>query len=463
MGRQRQGTVGPAARSARNRRYIEPTLIRPLRRRRLGPRHGKVPGSPDPAVRFSRPSTLLCAFLTLLNDRLGESILFPLLPFLLAGFTTDGRVLGLLAGSYAMAQFAFTPLIGALSDRYGRKPVITVCVAGSVLGLGLFALTFSLPWGRLWPGAAASGLPLALLFAARLIDGVSGGTAATAGAVLADISPPEGRAKAFGLFGVSFGLAFILGPGLGGAGRDQPHPAAAVGGGVRPAQPGGGDHPAAGNPPAQRPPAPAPAQGSAALRPSCRCSPIPGCAGSALAFFLFFPGFNGFTALLVLYFKQAFGWGPTSSAMAFSGGGGGGHAGAGSPDRSAGGAAGGMAADPGRPGLRHRRLPAGAPGGHGSNAVPLVFIAVAILALGTGLVTPCLRGLVSRRLEGGGQGAALGSLQALQSLASFMGPPLGGLAFETSAAGVPSCWGSCCWRRGCCCWPGGPRQAAPAP
>jgi MFS transporter, DHA1 family, tetracycline resistance protein len=167
-------------------------------------------------VRLSRPSTLFCAFLTLLNDRLGESIVFPLLPFLLAGFTTDGRTLGLLAGSYALAQFAFTPRIGALSDRYGRKPVITACVAGSVLGLGMFALTVILPWGRLWPEATAAGLPLALLFAARLIDGVSGGTAATAAAVLADISTPERRARAFGLIGVAFGLGFILGPALGG-------------------------------------------------------------------------------------------------------------------------------------------------------------------------------------------------------------------------------------------------------
>ncbi|MFN5696156.1 MAG: MFS transporter, partial [Cyanobacteriota bacterium] len=102
-------------------------------------------------MRWSRPSTLLCAFLTLLNDRLGESLIFPLLPFLLAGFTSDGRVLGLLTGSYAVAQFAGTPLIGALSDRFGRKPVITTCVAGSVLGLGLFALTLSFPWSQYWP------------------------------------------------------------------------------------------------------------------------------------------------------------------------------------------------------------------------------------------------------------------------------------------------------------------------
>ena len=91
-----------------------------------------------------RIPTLLSAFLTLLNDRLSESIVFPLLPFLLASFNADGRTLGLLAGSYALAQFAATPLIGALSDRFGRRPVIATCVSGSVLGLGLFALTVSL-------------------------------------------------------------------------------------------------------------------------------------------------------------------------------------------------------------------------------------------------------------------------------------------------------------------------------
>ena len=100
------------------------------------------------AASLQRPRipTLLSAFLTLLNDRLSESIVFPLLPFLLAQFAPDGRTLGLLAGSYALAQFLVTPLIGALSDRYGRRPVISICVAGSGVGLGLFAVTVSLPW-----------------------------------------------------------------------------------------------------------------------------------------------------------------------------------------------------------------------------------------------------------------------------------------------------------------------------
>jgi MFS transporter, DHA1 family, tetracycline resistance protein len=380
---------------------------------------------------LSRPSTFFCAFLTLLNDRLGESIVFPLLPFLLAGFTNDGRVLGLLAGSYAIAQFAFTPLIGALSDRFGRKPVISVCVAGSVLGLSLFALTISLPWATLWPAAEATGLPLALLFGARLIDGVSGGTAATASAVLADISPPEKRAKAFGLIGVAFGLGFILGPALGGLlGRlnvtlpllvavaiavlnlalvltvlPETHPVEA-----RRAMPRKRD-----------------------LNPFTALQRVftnPQVRRLCVAFFLFFLAFNGFTAVLVLYFKQAFNWGPGLAAAAFL--------------------VVGVVATVVQGGLigplvkrfgEWRLTLAGLgfviagclliPLATRANAQPVVFTAVAILAMGTGLVTPCLRSLVSRRLDSEGQGAALGSLQGLQSLGSFLGPPLAGLAYET--------------------------------
>lgn len=388
-------------------------------------------------LRFSRPSALLSALLTLLNDRLSESLFFPLLPFLLAAYSTDGRVLGLLIASYSMAQFAATPLIGALSDRFGRKPVMTICVAGSVLGLGLFTLTFILPWARFWPGGAAAGVPLALLFAARLIDGVSGGTAATAGAVLADVTPPEGRAKAFGLFGVSFGLAFILGPGLGGAmaqiSLTLPLLAAVAFALVNllvvllllPET-----HPVSARLPMPR---------RRDLQPFSTVIQVlsdPRVRRLGLAFFTFFLAFNGSTALLVLYFKQAFAWGPTSSAMAFL-------------------VVGvvallvqGVLIGPlvgrwGESRLILVGLGAVISGclmlclATAATANPLVYMAVATLALGTGLVTPCLRGLVSRRLEGGGQGAALGSLQALQSLASFIGPALGGLAFEGLGARSP--------------------------
>ena len=381
-------------------------------------------------MRWSRPSTSLCAFVTLLNDRLGESIVFPLLPFLLAGFSSNGRILGLLAGSYALAQFAFTPLIGALSDRFGRRPVIAGCVAGSVLGLGLFAITLSVNWAAL-PWAAGGALPLALLFAGRLIDGVSGGTAATAGAVLADISTPENRAKAFGLIGVAFGLGFILGPAFGGAlaGFNVTLPVWVATGfavfnlvlvlTVLPET----------HPPAARRALPRKRD----LNPLSALQRVftnPQVRRLCLAFFLFFMAFNGFTAVLVLYFKQAFNWGPGLATTAFL--------------------VVGVVATVVQGGLigplvarfgEWRLTLAGLgfvitgclliPLATSGNATGVVFSAVAILALGTGLVTPCLRALVSRRLgEQGGQGAALGSLQGLQSLGSFIGPPLAGLSYD---------------------------------
>lgn len=388
-------------------------------------------------MRLSRPSTYFCAFLTLLNDRLGETLIFPLLPFLLASFTSDGRVLGLLTGSYAVAQFIVTPLIGALSDRYGRKPVIAACVAGSVLGLGLFSLTLILPWQELAPAASAAGLPLVLLFIARLIDGLSGGTAATAGAVLADISPPEKRAKAFGLIGVAFGLGFILGPAAGGLlGRVNVTLPLLVAVGIASLNlvlvltllPETHPVEARIDLPRKRELQPINQLARVFANPSVRRL----CA----AFLLFFLAFNGFTAILVLYFKQRFDWGPGLAGAAFM--------------------VVGVIATVVQGGLigplvqrfgEWRLSLAGLglviagclliPTATQETAQAVVFPAVSLLALGTGLVTPCLRALVSRRLDGSGQGSALGSLQGLQSLGSFVGPPLAGLAYETLGTTSP--------------------------
>ena len=379
---------------------------------------------PAAALQQPRVPTLLSAFLTLLNDRLSESIVFPLLPFLLASFNADGRTLGLLAGSYALAQFAATPLIGALSDRFGRRPVIATCVAGSVLGLGLFALTVSMDWPK---GAT---LPLVLLFGARLIDGVSGGTAATAGAVLADITPEEQRARAFGLIGVAFGLGFIIGPFVGGqlARINVTVPIWVATGfalfnllvvlGLLPET-----HPRSARQAMPR---------KRDLNPFAQIAKVignPAVGRLCLSFFLFFLAFNGFTAILVLYFKQRFNWGPELATTAFL--------------------IVGIVATVVQGGLIGplvKRLgewkltliglglvilgclliPSTSP----QQAQLGVFSSVAILATGTGLVTPSLRSLVSRRLDSEGQGTALGSLQALQSLGSFLGPPLAGLSYD---------------------------------
>jgi MFS family permease len=375
-------------------------------------------------VRRPHVPTLFRAFLTLLNDRLSESIVFPLLPFLLASFNADGRTLGLLAGSYALAQFAATPFIGALSDRFGRRPVIAICVSGSVLGLGLFAITLS----QAWPAGAV--LPLYLLFGARLIDGVSGGTAATAGAVLADITPPEKRARAFGLIGVAFGLGFIIGPFLGGQlARIAVTVPIWVATGfallnlvvVLTLLPE--THPVS-----ERRDLPRKRE----LNPFAQVARVignPAVGRLGLGFFLFFLAFNGFTAILVLYFKQRFNWGPELATTAFL--------------------IVGVVATVVQGGLIGPLVNrfgewkltliglglviAGClliPTTNPEQARTGVFTAVAILASGTGLVTPSLRSMVSRRLSDEGQGAALGSLQALQSLGSFLGPPLAGLGYD---------------------------------
>ncbi|AAQ00905.1 MULTISPECIES: MFS transporter [Prochlorococcus] len=373
--------------------------------------------------------TLLCAFITLLNDRLGETIVFPLLPFLLERFTSSGSTIGLLAGTYAISQFTVAPLIGALSDRFGRKPIIIICVFGSVIGLSLFAITVSLNWENILPVSAAS-LPLIFLFIARIIDGISGGTATTATAILADISTPENRAKTFGLIGVAFGLGFLLGPGLGTTlakySVTLPVWAATAFAMLNltlvtwllPET-----HPvnARNQLPRKR-----------ELNPITQLSLIftnPSLRRLCLGFFLFFMAFNGFTAILVLYLKQAFNWSPELASLTF--------------------VVVGLVAMVVQGGLigplvnrfgewRLTMIGIGfviigcllLPIANQGNAIPIVFTAVAILALGTGLVTPCLRALVSKRLNATNQGAILGSLQGLQSLGTFIGAAIAGISYD---------------------------------
>ncbi len=379
--------------------------------------------------RFQFP-TLLSAFLTLLNDRLSESIFLPLLPLLLKDFISSGTTLGLLSGTYALSQFTVAPLIGALSDRFGRKPVITLCVMGSVLGMGLFATTLSLPWQQIWPGAAAAGLPVAILFVARIIDGASGGTAATATAVLADITTPENRARAFGLIGVAFGLGFAIAPGLGGLLGDinKSLPAWAATGFalinlivVLELLPETHSLKARKQLPRKRELNPITLLRRVFSRPDVR--------RLSIAFFGFFMTFNGFTNVLSLYLINNFNWtgGMLGAAFALVG-------------------VIAMVVQGGLIGPLVKRfgelrltlfglallmvgcllIPLATP----ITSIPVVFTAVSLLAVGTGLVTPCLRTLVSRRLDHDGQGAALGGLQGLQSLGTFLGASAAGFSYD---------------------------------
>jgi len=138
-------------------------------------------------------------------DMLGVGLAYPVLPRLVQQFLGGdvahaSYAYGLLVSVFSLAQFVFAPLFGALSDRYGRRPLILASLAGSVLSYLLMA------WA---PG-------LVLLAVARLLAGVMGGSFTTAGAYLADITPPEKRAESFGLIGATFGLGLITGPAIGG-------------------------------------------------------------------------------------------------------------------------------------------------------------------------------------------------------------------------------------------------------
>ncbi len=143
--------------------------------------------------------------ITVLLDVIGFGIIMPVLPILLAELTGGGLSEasewgGYLLVSYAVLQFVFSPILGGLSDSYGRRPVL-------LLSLGFYAVNY------LIMGFATS---LFLLFVGRVLTGMSSATYATANALIADVSPPEERAQNFGLLGMAFGIGFIIGPTLGG-------------------------------------------------------------------------------------------------------------------------------------------------------------------------------------------------------------------------------------------------------
>ena len=147
---------------------------------------------------MSRP--LLVIFLTVFVNLVGFGIIIPLLPFYAETFGATPVVIGLLFASFSLAQLVAAPVLGALSDRFGRRPVLIFSLIGTVVSFAMLAVAQS----------------LAMLFAARVIDGLSGGNITIARAYIADVTEPADRAKAFGFLGAAFGLGFVVGPGLAG-------------------------------------------------------------------------------------------------------------------------------------------------------------------------------------------------------------------------------------------------------
>ena len=145
-------------------------------------------------------SPILVVFLTMLLDKTGETLIFPLLPFILAAYNPDGLTLGLLASVSTFVAVFGGPLAGACSDAIGRRPVILICIAINLLSLLIFG----------WAGS------LAVIFMSRALGGIGSSTIGTLQAYITDISTPENRAKNLGVSGAAFGLGAIGGPALGG-------------------------------------------------------------------------------------------------------------------------------------------------------------------------------------------------------------------------------------------------------
>jgi len=166
-----------------------------------------------------RQASLLFIFATIALDSIGLGIIIPVLPDVIRRFVSEpdrvSRTYGYFVAAYAVLQFLSSPLLGSLSDRFGRRPVLLVSLLGAGIDYVFMAFAPSLP----------------LLFVGRVVSGVSGASFTVASAYIADISNDENRSKNFGVMGAGFGLGFILGPAIGGplAGFGAAYPFLAAG------------------------------------------------------------------------------------------------------------------------------------------------------------------------------------------------------------------------------------------
>ena len=158
----------------------------------------------DPVVAPRKPA-LGFIFVTLVMLVLGFGIIIPVLPGLVTQFeggnlAQGSDYYGLLVGVFAVMQFVASPILGSISDRFGRRKVILVALAGTAVDYVIMGLAPNIGW----------------MFVGRIISGVTAGALATCYAYVADVTPPEKRAQGYGLMGAAFGVGFVIGPAIGG-------------------------------------------------------------------------------------------------------------------------------------------------------------------------------------------------------------------------------------------------------
>lgn len=361
-------------------------------------------------------SPLLPIFLIVLVDVLGFTIVIPLLALYAEKFGASPLVATTIVSCYAACSLISTPIIGNLSDRYGRKPLLLVSQAGTCAGFLTIGFASSL-----W-----------MVFAGRILDGITAGNLATAQAYISDHTKPEDRAKAFGVIGIAFGIGFLFGPYLGGVLGDY---------GVRQI----GDVPFIVSACLsalsmictatllQREPPPHARESQQELPGGRRPSPFdpatyldyfrrPGLARLYVQFFLFTYSFSAFTSGFALFAEQRFGWTARQTGYLFAYAGGLGIV-------LQGGLIGRLVKRFGEVKLGLAGFVAACAGyvllGFAETIVMLVVVAT-ISGFGNGVLRPVLTSEITQAVGRHEQGIAIGISGSLSSLAMTMAPPSGG-------------------------------------
>jgi len=365
-----------------------------------------------------RRSPLLFIFITVFVDLLGYGMVIPLLPFYVTRQSGGAAVAGALGSLYALMQLLSGPVLGALSDAYGRRPVLLVCLLGTACAYLLLGLANS----------------LTVIFVAVMVDGITGGNLTTAQAYIADVTAPEARTRGLGLVGAAFGLGLMTGPALGGLlslyGLWAPaFVACAI---------------ALSNvlfglfvlseslPPERRTAAPTwPRLNSVAqLIGLFRLAPI---RVLMVTLFTLNLAFAGLQTNFPLYSHARFGWDAVRNGIFFA------YVGVCAVLIQ------GVLLGRLQPRFGEARLVVS---GLALMAIGLAGLAVApwdwtlypivgLVALGTGLSIPSLTSLISRRVAASEQGRVMGGTQALLSLTMILGPTMAGLSFERVGTSAP--------------------------
>jgi multidrug resistance protein len=343
---------------------------------------------------------------TVAIDLVGFGIVLPILPLYAERFGASPATIGLLVASFSAAQFVCAPILGRLSDRIGRKPVLVLSLAGTAVGSLLTALAPS----------------LAVLFVARILDGISGASVSVAQAAVVDIAPEKQRARLLGLLSAAFGIGFVAGPALGGlsavGGARLPFLVAAVIAGVNAVVA------------VRRLPETHPGSAQQATAEPARRIRQP--AYLVVVAFTSVAAFAAFEATFALLGNRRFGFTVGSAGAVF--------------------ALAGLVVALTSAGLVHpvvdrlgdlRALRLGLVlNGAGLAALAvahswwLFLPALAILAGGQGLVSPTLAAVVASGAGQSARGAALGVQQAAGGLARVLGPAVGGLVFQHVGTGA---------------------------